>query len=182
MPNVNIYVTDTMKARMDAVSDRANWSAIAQRAFDIELQRIEKMKEQNMYTSEGAKMHLLCEIEGASFFRQERAEMYPQDARNAKTVAALATIEPLVEGIPSDDPAFAQLAEAWQFALPGGAFSEDGTHIQVTYMTDAEVEAFCDRAAEVQQSFYNAVGRYYGFDGGEIDGQAFIENMIAALS
>ena len=45
MPNINIYVPEEMKVRMDAVEDRANWSAIAQRAFGFELARLEAVKE-----------------------------------------------------------------------------------------------------------------------------------------
>jgi arginine/lysine/ornithine decarboxylase len=45
MPKVSIYVPDDMKARMDAAGERANWSAIAQRAFDVELFHIDAIKE-----------------------------------------------------------------------------------------------------------------------------------------
>lgn len=47
MPQVNIYVPDDMKDRMDAAGERANWSAIAQRAFGLELNHIESIKEIN---------------------------------------------------------------------------------------------------------------------------------------
>ena len=45
MPKINIYVPDEMKARMDAAEATANWSAIAQRAFESELNHIERIKE-----------------------------------------------------------------------------------------------------------------------------------------
>ena len=45
MPKMNIYVPDEMKARMDAAEKRANWSAIAQRAFDLELNHLEAITE-----------------------------------------------------------------------------------------------------------------------------------------
>ena len=45
MPKLNIYVPDEMKARMDAVEKSANWSAVAQRAFDLELKHLEAVKE-----------------------------------------------------------------------------------------------------------------------------------------
>ncbi len=45
MPKISIYVPDEMKARMDETDDRANWSAIAQRAFGVELNHIEAVKE-----------------------------------------------------------------------------------------------------------------------------------------
>ncbi len=45
MPRVSIYVQDEMKARMDEADDRANWSGIAQRAFETELHHLEAVKE-----------------------------------------------------------------------------------------------------------------------------------------
>ena len=45
MPKISIYVPDEMKARMDEADDRANWSAIAQRAFEIELGHLESAQE-----------------------------------------------------------------------------------------------------------------------------------------
>lgn len=45
MPKINIYVPDEMKARMDNVDRGANWSAIAQRAFELELNHLERIKE-----------------------------------------------------------------------------------------------------------------------------------------
>ena len=45
MPKISIYVPDEMKARMDEAGDRANWSAIAQRAFGVELNHLQSVKE-----------------------------------------------------------------------------------------------------------------------------------------
>ena len=45
MPKINIYVPDEMKARMDGAETTANWSAIAQRAFESELNHLERIKE-----------------------------------------------------------------------------------------------------------------------------------------
>ena len=45
MPAISIYVPDEMKARMDKAEKSANWSAIAQRAFDVELNHLERIKE-----------------------------------------------------------------------------------------------------------------------------------------
>ena len=45
MPRMNIYVPDEMKARMDATGDDANWSGVAQRAFDADLRHRENAKE-----------------------------------------------------------------------------------------------------------------------------------------
>lgn len=45
MPKMSIYVPDEMKARIDEAGDRANWSGIAQRAFGIELNHLESIKE-----------------------------------------------------------------------------------------------------------------------------------------
>ena len=45
MPKMSIYVSDEMKARLDKASEQANWSAIAQRAFDLELNHIQTVKE-----------------------------------------------------------------------------------------------------------------------------------------
>lgn len=45
MPKISIYVPDEMKARMDETDDRANWSATAQRAFEIELGHLESAQE-----------------------------------------------------------------------------------------------------------------------------------------
>lgn len=45
MPSMNIYIPDSMKARMDAAGERANWSAVAQRAFAVELDHLESIKE-----------------------------------------------------------------------------------------------------------------------------------------
>ena len=38
MPRVTIYVPDELKARMDRLEDRVNWSAAAQRAFEQALE------------------------------------------------------------------------------------------------------------------------------------------------
>ncbi len=46
MPRVSIYVPGEMKARMDEAGDRANWSGIAQRAFETELHHLEAVKDQ----------------------------------------------------------------------------------------------------------------------------------------
>ena len=45
MPKISIYVPDDMKARMDVAEARANWSAIAQRAFGVELNHLESVRE-----------------------------------------------------------------------------------------------------------------------------------------
>ena len=45
MPKISTYVTDGMKARMDEADERTNWSAVAQRAFDLELNHIETVKD-----------------------------------------------------------------------------------------------------------------------------------------
>ena len=45
MPKISIYVPDDIKARMDRVGKQANWSAIAQTAFHVELEQIEATKE-----------------------------------------------------------------------------------------------------------------------------------------
>ncbi len=45
MPKMSIYVPDEMKARIDEAGDRANWSGIAQRAFGVELNHLESVKE-----------------------------------------------------------------------------------------------------------------------------------------
>ena len=45
MPKISIYVPDEMKARMDETDDRANWSGIAQRAFEVELDHVETVME-----------------------------------------------------------------------------------------------------------------------------------------
>jgi hypothetical protein len=45
MPKINIYVPDEMKARMDEAEKSANWSAVAQRAFELELKHLESIKE-----------------------------------------------------------------------------------------------------------------------------------------
>ena len=45
MPKINLSVPDDMKARMDAAGDRRNWSAVARRAFDLELKHIESIME-----------------------------------------------------------------------------------------------------------------------------------------
>ncbi len=45
MPKMSIYVSDEMKARIDEAGDRANWSGIAQRAFGVELNHLESVKE-----------------------------------------------------------------------------------------------------------------------------------------
>lgn len=45
MPRMSIYVPDDMKARMDKAGEGANWSAIAQRAFTVELNHLESIKE-----------------------------------------------------------------------------------------------------------------------------------------
>lgn len=45
MPRMNIYVPDELKARMDEAGQSANWSAVAQRAFEVELNQLESIKE-----------------------------------------------------------------------------------------------------------------------------------------
>lgn len=45
MPRISIYVSDEMKARIGKAGERANWSAVAQRAFDVELNHLETVKE-----------------------------------------------------------------------------------------------------------------------------------------
>ena len=45
MPKITVYVPDEMKARMDKAEKSANWSALAQRAFESELNHIERVKE-----------------------------------------------------------------------------------------------------------------------------------------
>lgn len=45
MPRISIYIPDDMKARMDKASDDVSWSAVAQRAFSVELDFVESVKE-----------------------------------------------------------------------------------------------------------------------------------------
>lgn len=48
MARMSIYVPDDLKGRMDALSDRVNWSGIAQAAFEIEIGRYPKWTEDRM--------------------------------------------------------------------------------------------------------------------------------------
>ena len=45
MARMNIYVSDDLKERMDNAEERANWSQVASRAFEIELGEIAKRKD-----------------------------------------------------------------------------------------------------------------------------------------
>lgn len=45
MARVSVYVPDDMKARMDKAGEAANWSALAQRTFELELNYLETLKE-----------------------------------------------------------------------------------------------------------------------------------------
>jgi hypothetical protein len=45
MPRLNVYVSEDLKARMDVAGDGANWSGVAQRAFESELTQMENKKE-----------------------------------------------------------------------------------------------------------------------------------------
>ena len=45
MPKINIYVSDEMKARMDTAERSTNWSAVAQRAFELELNHLKTIQE-----------------------------------------------------------------------------------------------------------------------------------------
>ncbi|MEM7223452.1 MAG: hypothetical protein AAF495_10760 [Pseudomonadota bacterium] len=47
MPNINIYVSDELKDRMDRAGG-PKWSAVAQQAFELELAHIEARKETDM--------------------------------------------------------------------------------------------------------------------------------------
>jgi len=49
MPKMNIYVSDDLKTRMDEV-ESANWSAVAQRAFERELQMRKEVHMDNITT------------------------------------------------------------------------------------------------------------------------------------
>ena len=46
MAKMTIYVNDDLKARMDAVVESVTWSAIASRAFEIELGEVAKRKQE----------------------------------------------------------------------------------------------------------------------------------------
>jgi len=48
MPRINIYVSDAMKERMDALRDRVKWSEVAQAAFDREISISTVPKDPNM--------------------------------------------------------------------------------------------------------------------------------------
>ena len=49
MAKITIYVNDGLKARMDVIEEPLNWSAIASKAFDIELGKVaERKKEMEM--------------------------------------------------------------------------------------------------------------------------------------
>lgn len=48
MARMSIYVPDELKGRMDVLSDRVNWSGIAQAAFETEIGRFPKWTEDKM--------------------------------------------------------------------------------------------------------------------------------------
>src|SRR5688500_12793897 len=48
MARVSIYVSDEQKAEMDKLESEANWSSVAQAAFDREIERLKWPKETNM--------------------------------------------------------------------------------------------------------------------------------------
>ena len=50
MARMSIYVPDSLKRRMDPLSDRVNWSGIAQAAFETELRLYPEWKEDQMTT------------------------------------------------------------------------------------------------------------------------------------
>ena len=74
MPKINIYVSDEMKARMDTAEKSANWSAIAQRAFDVELNHLESIKEIKSMTDV---------IERLRSSKEKKAEELEKDGRKS---------------------------------------------------------------------------------------------------
>lgn len=48
MAKVNLYIPDPLKAEMELLGERVNWSSVAQSAFDLELQPLRFPKEPTM--------------------------------------------------------------------------------------------------------------------------------------
>lgn len=51
MARISIYVSDDLKAKIDAIGDEVNWSEVAQLAFRDALANFEHRKERNMTTT-----------------------------------------------------------------------------------------------------------------------------------
>ena len=113
MPRISIYVPDELKARMDKAGDRANWSGIAQRAFETEIHHLEAVKEIKSMSDVIERLRASKEKSSASHESDGRA--YGQkwakhfaEYDQLRSVARLGA-SALYEGF-ADDPASAALA------------------------------------------------------------------------
>ena len=54
-----------------------------------------------------------CEIDGAIYFRTERAEQFPHDGRNLQCAESLIVLQKSMAGLQEDDPALRKCFEAY---------------------------------------------------------------------
>ncbi len=57
---------------------------------------------------------ILCEIDGAIFFRKQKSEQYPDDDRNQRCAENLAVLHQGIAELREDDPAFLKCFEAYR--------------------------------------------------------------------
>ncbi len=57
---------------------------------------------------------ILCEIDGAIYFREQKAEQYPDDDRNQRCAENLAVLQQGIAELQEDDPAFRKCFEAYR--------------------------------------------------------------------
>ena len=119
------------------------------------------------------KAAILCEIDGAIYFRQQKAEEYPDDDRNQQCAENLAVLQRGIAEMPEDDPALRKCFEAYR-----GKHQAAG-NLECTWLHDADLWFPRDDYSSYGIGTSKPIFSRYGFDG-PMGGNA--REFLASLS
>jgi TIR domain len=97
------------------------------------------------------KEQILLAVEGSAYWRRQKAEEYPEDARNARSADALERLSESLAALPSEHQRFRDLAPV-SFDIGESAIEAESRFIGrygFDWEEDADPEAFLNRLREV---------------------------------
>ncbi|MFO0877887.1 MAG: hypothetical protein U0840_11085 [Gemmataceae bacterium] len=152
MPSIrmNISVLDTLKAKMDAVADRVNWSQVASAAFE---RKIEIMEQFNDGLEDGLARLRASKEESYDELRQEGKSWGIEAAKNHFSYSALKKVakwreETIVSSTDEEKVAYAFWKEN-NLAPPTSLFFKDYGIDEDLSLSSHFTEGFIEGAVEV---------------------------------
>ena len=127
MARTTISLPDELKARMDSISERVNWSEVAADAFKARLTEIENTRDVKREIAEtwngwkgevdrqadpgAGRAGLLHDILMKAEWREEKAQEYPEDWRNLNCAKSLIRLAKHIVQLPTNHNLFKRLKE-----------------------------------------------------------------------